>query len=455
MSGILQQSGIVADRELQRAGELAQYESTYDARKEWEDAVKSRQELVTLSEKISWAHHGKDEFDGLVQAIYQRNHELRDLIPKLQLPKPFDKIRGGLKRPHLWGETREVRKALENLNVTLRRINLPTNNRTLKVTIRLEEDHDETRRFFEEKASFFTQLPLRNNPLAFRLATYFQRASRPVGISQVEILICSTISKASGTEIGNLPEKLQSIEISIDDSDQFAEVGHLMPTMPDFRNTWSVFREVRTNKFEWLSEGTLEDFIDSGNFTPYQRIYLAAKVATAHLLFAAINRGFAHRQLKSYRYFRQSADKSHDWTIPFVNMPWLDYGFGSPVPKTGDRIRLNAPAQEAPAKIDPAIDLGVLLYQITSCKRLQYENTDSALMKAGEEARKSLDKILSVCGLPVMEIVETCFETCPPDKRTVGGEDGQDPAFVVIEEVAPALNCLAKKFKEKESVPLQ
>jgi hypothetical protein len=50
----------------------------------------------------------------------------------------------------------------------------------------------------------------------------------------------------------------------------------------------------------------------------------------------------------------------------------------------------------------------------------------------------------------VKEIVETCFETCPQDERTAGGEDAQDAAFVVIEEVASALSCLAKNLREHE-----
>jgi len=45
--------------------------------------VKSRQELVTLNETISRIQQGKDEFEGLIQTIYQRNKEIRDLITNL------------------------------------------------------------------------------------------------------------------------------------------------------------------------------------------------------------------------------------------------------------------------------------------------------------------------------------------------------------------------------------
>ena len=70
------------------------------------------------------------------------------------------------------------------------------------------------------------------------------------------------------------------------------------------------------------------------------------------------------------------------------------------------------PAKEAPTKTDPALELGACLYQITSSQKLQYGNTVSDLVKTGEKVKKSLDQIMTVCGLPVMEIVETCFETC-------------------------------------------
>lgn len=120
-----------------------------------------------------------------------------------------------------------------------------------------------------------------------------------------------------------------------------------------------------------------------------------------------------------------------------------------PVLKTG-RIRLDVPAQEAPAKIDPALELEVLLYQITSSQKLQYSNTVSDLVKTGEKVKKSLDQIMAVCGLPVMEIVETCFETCPQDEKMMGAPNGQDPAFVVIEEVASALVRQAEQFRKQE-----
>jgi hypothetical protein len=149
---------------------------------------------------------------------------------------------------------------LENLNVTLRRINSAKNSQTLKVTIRLGEDYNETRRFLEQNARCFSQLALRDNSLAFRLATYFQRVDQPVEISQIEILICSTISEESDTEIRKLPKEFKSIERGTDDSHQFSEVGHLMPITRDFR--WSVFGEVRTNELEWLGDRALEDFIE-------------------------------------------------------------------------------------------------------------------------------------------------------------------------------------------------
>jgi hypothetical protein len=143
------------------------------------------------------------------------------------------------------------------------------NNKFLKVTVKLEEEHDETRRFLEQNTTFFSQLALRDNPLAFRLATYFQGAGKPVEKRPIEILICSTIFKESGSEIRKLPEELKAIETGTNNSNQFAEVGHLMPITRDFRNTWSVFREVRTTEIEWLSDRTLEDFVEKADFTKY------------------------------------------------------------------------------------------------------------------------------------------------------------------------------------------
>ncbi|KFY14443.1 hypothetical protein V492_02615 [Pseudogymnoascus sp. VKM F-4246] len=428
---------IVSDSNLEQENE-----SQYNAKNEWDREVEHRQKLATVREKISWVHNGKEEFEALVDRLFELNQMLGYLLPKPEIPKPFEKIRNGREPPYLWGKSTEVRKALESANVSLRRVNRADCTKNLKVTVRLEEDHDETRRLLEQRASFFNLLKLRNDPLAFRLVTYFEESGKPNKVSQIEALICSSIyGGVSDTEIDNLPQKLQAIENSaVESEEQFAEVGQLTS---DSQNAWSLYREVTTTESAWLSEQTLEDFVENSSFTPRQRIYLAAKIAIAHLHFATVNRGFSCRQLKNYHYFRQVGDNPHDWTIPFVSIPWLDYGFGSPVVNTG-KIRLNAPAQEVSAKIDPAIELGVLLYQIMGSTKIQYSNV-SELIVAGEEAASSLDKVSRLCGLPVMEIVETCFQACPPDERI---SKGQDAAFVVIEEVAAALVHLAKEFKE-------
>lgn len=418
--------------------------SQYDARKEWRSAVELHQRLATRLEKIRWVRNDKEEFEKLVSGLYEMNQMLRDMLPKLELPKPFEELRNGRQRPHLWVASTEVRKALESVNVNLRRVNKAVNSQKLKITVRLEDDHDETRRLLEQNAPFFNRLNLRNDSLAFRLATYFEQPTQPNKTSQIEALICSSIYGVSNSEIDNLPQKLQVIKSSLveneENDEQFTEVGQVTA---DSQNAWSVYREVTTTESAWLSEQTLEDFVEHTNFTPKQRIYLAAKIALAHLHFAAVNRGFACRQLKNYRYFRQSEDRPLDWTIPFVSIPWLDYGFGSPVVNTG-KIRLNAPSQEASTKIDPAIELGVLLYQIAGSTKMQYSNA-TELKAASEEAAGSLNKVLGLCGLPVMEIIETCFKPCLADDRI---SRGQDAAFVIIEEVAAALIYQAEELKK-------
>ncbi|KFX89373.1 hypothetical protein V490_07058 [Pseudogymnoascus sp. VKM F-3557] len=420
-------------------------ESQYVSRKDWKTAAELRQRLATFLEKISWVRNDKEEFERLVNGLYEMNQMLRDMLPKLENPMPFEKLRNGRERPKLWAASTPVREALESFNNALRQVNRTDGTRNLKITVRLEEDHDETRRLLEQQVPFFTRLTLRNNPLAFRLATYFEQPSSPNKIADIEVIVCSSIHGIRNGGISNLPAKLQAAKTSAapESNEQFAEVGQLSQ---DSENAWSVYREVTTPDSAWLAEQTLDDFVDHTNFTPTQRIYLAAKIAVAHLHFAAINRGFAFRKLENYRYFRQFHDDPHDWTIPFVSFPWLDYGFGSPVKSSG-RIRLNAPAQQASAKIDPAIELGVLLYQITGSTKVPYNNV-AELKEVGLEAAKtrSMDKVTGVCGLPVMEIVETCFRECPDDDRVSGG---QDAAFVVIEEVAAALVYLANELRRK------
>jgi hypothetical protein len=58
------------NRDLQEYNESLKYEFKFNARREWEAAVRSRQDRVTVREVISWIRNSKEEFDRLVKALY-------------------------------------------------------------------------------------------------------------------------------------------------------------------------------------------------------------------------------------------------------------------------------------------------------------------------------------------------------------------------------------------------
>lgn len=415
-----------------------------DQAQSFKESADIRQKLVSGRQKLVWAHHGKTDFEDLIRTLFEMNQELKDMLPALELPSSFNKIRGDQPRSYLWERTAEVRKALEALNITLRRANKPDllpDGKLLKITVRLENNHGDTTQLLEERTKFYNALPLRGDPIAFRLTTFFQKPGDGATLENLEALVCTSITQPSGVQIQNIAQKLQEATIPNNPEDQFAELGHL-PQDP--YNTWSVHKEVQSQELRWLDEKTLDDCVTHSNFTDVQRIELATKIAMAHLHFASINRGFSLRCLSSYRYFRYSTTKAKDWTIPFTSIPWLDYGFGSPA-QSASRISLNAPPKDISTRIDPAKELGVLLYQITSGKKIDYPRTVAGLEDAIKKARKSLDDILGVCGLVVKEIVEVCFGSCPPQQWTSGGQGMQEGSFVIIEEVTAALLYHSRK----------
>jgi hypothetical protein len=409
----------------------------FSTKKIWQNRIKEWQDNISINRKITWADHGKEEFDELLLKLSAMNTQLRNVVPQLQLQNPLQKLRGGRDAPTLWNDTKLIREALGDLHLALGVVNPQEIDKELKLAVRLEENHNEGKMWMEEMG-LLNGLKRRQDASFFSLMGTFRCQETYIAKKPGVFLISGTISQGrqQDIEVENLPQTLQGLPINTEFSGKsFEEIGNVSL---DSQRIYSLRQIIWPEEERWLENQTLHDIIDNDAFTPKERILIAAKVAVAHIHFASVYPRFAHRQLGSYRFFRQSFETPQDWNQPFVRSSWLEYEFGSPV--TPRRARLSSRSQVLSDKIDPAVELGVLLYQITSGKRLEYALTASGLKNSETAAMASIEDVEEMCATYVKEIVQACFLKTPPPKR----EEPNDPAFCIIEEVAAALIAQAE-----------
>jgi hypothetical protein len=168
-----------------------------------------------------------------------------------------------------------------------------------------------------------------------------------------------------------------------------------------------------------------------------ERICLAAQMAQSYIHFMSINHGAVHRHLGSYQIFGQSApeNKEDDWGPEVLSSMWVAFNFGKSRQMGSGKLKPRSEFREN--KIDPAIELGVMIYQVTSCHELEYEFTASGLKSAKWTANSNLKDVEDNCGGYMRDVIETCFL----DRR------GEFKEQKIIEEVASALKHIADLLK--------
>ena len=407
-----------------------------------EERVKARREGTQRGLRpvnaIEFGVGDQERMERLLDRLNSMNEELERCLPQLSNEKPLLYIRNGADPPTIWEDTETVRADLSDLDEALTIANAKDDGFPVKLAVRLEDNHNGVLDWVKHNR-LDRDLRKRQHPNFFVLMALSQ-SQTPDRVSYHECLVAGTLSN-SRPELevgdGDLPAKLRTI-LPVEPRGKFQEVGDLKS---DQYRIFNLRRIVETDRPAWKGVQTLGDIVEKSQFSVASRIRLAARLALAFIHFAVANPGFVQRRVQHFRFFTQSADLDMaDWI-----QPWLDNGFGSPVPAEGGES-LKSQEQVEQSKVNPARELGLLLYQITSGHRFAYEDTPDGLEQASKSVSTPdfLDRVRERCGLPVKNIVDACFCHLPP-------KPGQrDSALLVVEEVAYALQRLVSRYRTQQ-----
>lgn len=186
--------------------------------------------------------------------------------------------------------------------------------------------------------------------------------------------------------------------------------------------TWGYFRTSPTNNDahvllhdssgQWSSPFDLADILAGSEYrsmmSPTQIIQLARLILISHLYFLAVRPSLGIDPSPChYRFFSRLEENSETWNAddPLVLRPWLAFGFGSRAP----RAKLGGGSGVANAPNASLIKLGLVLYQIGAGVTIEYGSSKSGLLKAKASALRELNRVDSVAGMTLTDVVQACL----------------------------------------------
>jgi hypothetical protein len=376
----------------------------------------------------------------LLDRLNGMNKELNDCLPQLKNENPLLYIRNRADPPTIWRDTKAVRKDLNSLQEALTNANAEDEESGVKLAVRLEDNHSNLLDWMKYNR-LNQKLKTRSDPNFFLLMALSQ-SETPDHIPCHELLVAGTLSDSRpGLEVsdGDMPSKLHTI-LSTAPEGKFQEIGDVKL---DKDRIFHLRRIVETDRPKWKGDQTLGDILekDFNEFSVTARICLAATLALAYIHFETANPGFTQRRVQHYRFFSQNTELGKDDWI----QPWLDNGFSSASPPdAGGSLKSQKEIEQN--KVNLAQELGILLYQITCRDRIAYEDTPAGLGQASKSVStlEFLDRVRDLCGLSAKNIVKACFCHLP---RKAGQ---REPASLIVEEVAYALQRLANEYRKQE-----
>ncbi|KAF4470987.1 hypothetical protein FALBO_2098 [Fusarium albosuccineum] len=405
-------------------GTLAYHKKRVDKR------IEEAQKKVTVTQLLRWTGHGKQDFDGFILRLRAMNDDLRKLLPIIErLEDAFRKIRPSPDRPVLWQKTEKIRHELDGLHLALRSVNFAIPDEgisPIKLAVKVEEDFDELRSRAEDDG-IISGLPLTRHPILISLIPTLG------GLDGADnnFILSTTVLKATENEIFNLPERITTLRNL---EPHFNVIGNVIHSL---ENRW-IYHLQRVEDMDLIGGHLVSTLVEDIRLRAKERICLAADIARSYIHFMTINMGRSRGLLSSYRLFGQEtpAATTGNWSNELLSSLWVDFGFGTST--TGKAKVFRSKAQYREEKISAAVELGILLYQISAGKALEYDTTAESLQRARQKAREGLPNVEQFCGEYMREIVEICLMEA--------GNNFEDKD--IVEEVASALSYHATRLKK-------
>ncbi|KAH9895345.1 hypothetical protein F4778DRAFT_783701 [Xylariomycetidae sp. FL2044] len=386
------------------------------------------QKNTKIVDRLKWADHGKDDFEANIKKLDDMNSELERLLPGLETENLIWTLRGNGPPPELWSQSDRLRQDVHDLEWALKdREGSDTN---LTFAIRLENNHDDVLRWMSAYGLLDGLLLRQNSPSFFRLMALPQGRQPDCNATAEHIMAGTVSTHEEGTGIKDVFQGIEDAKKTSSDvlKEPFQEIGFISL---DTARTFHLRRVLEPQGVSWVKEQTVADVLESG-LHEHLRVGLAETIALAHIHFTNSVPVFTARQMKDFRFFKRSTDEAVDRTAAYLD--------NFSLPPARRAIPWESMSNE---KIDRALELGILLYQITSGQALTYDPSAAGLAQIRDEAVKSLNKVLDTCGMFVKNIVELCLCQDRPPRR-----DQRDPASVIVEEAAYALQWQMKQLRQ-------
>lgn len=353
-----------------------------------------RMRFPTSYQTVRWVDHGKEELDGKLAQLGGMNEELRRILDVAQhLEDPFLRLRSTRDKPTLWKDTEPLRTELESLHEAIRNINRDDGGPSVPLLVKVEDDHDELRAMISTRRTCHTKP---REPYLFSLAERHHEGP------QDRIILATPVWDTPSEEIDHLARALARCKES-------AENGpRLIGVATEGTTRYSHFHLQDLQSAEHIGGHSAAELVLDANFREPMRVRLASRVALAFVHFNKIHPYKSHGPLDSYKLFGQKEEElaQPHWQAAALDSVWLDFGFGS---SQSSETTVITKATFRDLKINPAYELGVLLYQIMSGQVCSYELTSSGLDSVRQETAEKLEELSMRCGLYMAMVIRTCL----------------------------------------------
>ncbi|KAI9740148.1 MAG: hypothetical protein M1834_004726 [Cirrosporium novae-zelandiae] len=303
--------------------------------------------------------------------------------------------------------TKRVQKALGRLHESFKTLNIEFEGQgPYYLSVQLKEDNNDSRKDLTQAG-----VQLRNGSMVFNI----QRHESPNGDRPASLAV-ETVDLVAKNKSGQplKDRQLQSLnrpaDIQHQNSGTNVETWGYFRTPNHPKNAHYLFHD----KFwKWSSPQNLEEALISPSFreniTPYQIIILARLIVLGYMYFATVRETCGNPQIRHFRYF-QTLEEIDPWgndggNGPLILKPWLSFGFGrKPVPP-----KIGGGSGQTKSTNASIVELGLILYQIGSRRKVEYGAGINGFEKAQSEAIRNRHLMEHIVGIPYADIVNACL----------------------------------------------
>ena len=371
------------------------------------------QEMETLPKKtgiwtrVKWTHHEKEDFKQKISTIRETLDGLEKLLALRAPDRPTRLFTSQSNTQPISHSTSQIQEALERLHNSLKKLNVqPPDGKPWDFAIHIATPFADNWKLIHDQYN----LPLREGAQI----CYIQQvedSEKSTG------LLIETLTK-SGRGSKQRTENLPQIG-NLDDLPRITKGSQANPYKVCGSICDAEYPEEEHRVFadysKWSRTSTLADMIDDpenvGHLSARNVVELTRLIMVAYLDFALVRQSCPNPRLENYVYYeRDTKAQGMDDEGPLLLRPYLACKFGQKPPMRQPGAT-SGPSKDGDA---PIIELGLVLFQIGSHRKLNYQTkarggTVMTLNASKKDALASLCEIERHYGSELTRVIEVCL----------------------------------------------